>query len=87
MGGTSRTETTYVIYKFKLQKVRLQNLHYNHKDPYAKTLDAIIDEKKSVATKNRIILHTFSTIRHVIDVSYKSNLALISLNFREHFTE
>ena len=52
-----------------------------------KALDAIIDEKKSVATKNRIILHTFSTIRDVIDVSYKSNLALISLNFREHFTE
>ena len=33
-----------------------------------KALDAIIDEKQSVATKNRIILHTFSTIRDVIDV-------------------
>ena len=35
------------------------------------------------------ILHTFSTIRHVIDVSYKltSNLAWISLNFCESFTE
>ena len=52
-----------------------------------KTLDAIIGEKQSVATKNRTILNTFSTIRDVTDVPYKSNLALISLNFREHFTE
>ena len=52
-----------------------------------KTLDAIIGENQSVATKNRTLLHTFSTIRDVIDVPYKSNLALISLNFRELFTE
>ena len=51
-----------------------------------RTLDAIIGENQSVATKNRTILHTFSTIRDVIDVPYKSNLALISSNFREFFT-
>ena len=37
--------------------------------------------------KNRTILHTFSTIRNVIDVPYKPNLALIPLNFDELFTE
>ena len=42
-----------------------------------KTLDTIIGENQSVANKNRTILHKFSTIRAVIDVSYKSNLALI----------
>ena len=52
-----------------------------------KTLDAIIGENKSVTTKNRTKLHTFSSIRDVIDIPYKSNLALISLNFREFFTE
>ena len=57
------------------------------KNHMQKTLDAIIGENQSVATKNRTILHTFSTIRDVIDVPYKSNLALISLNFRERFTE
>ena len=31
--------------------------------------------------------YTFSMIRDVIHVPYKSNLALISLNFRELFTE
>ena len=49
-----------------------------------KTLDAIIGENQSVVTKKRTILHTFSTIRDVIDVPY---LALISLNFREEFTQ
>ena len=57
------------------------------KNHMQKTLDAIIGEKQSVATKNRAILNTFSTIRDVTDVPYKSNLALISLNFRELFTE
>ena len=57
------------------------------KNHMPKTLDAIIGEKQSVATKNRTILNTFSTIRDVTDVPYKSNLALISLNFRELFTE
>ena len=52
-----------------------------------KILDAIIGENQSVATKNRTILRTFCTIRDVIDVTYKSNLALISLNFRDIFTE
>ena len=53
------------------------------------TSRAIIGENQSAAIKNRTILHTFSTIRDVIDVSHKlnSNLARISLNFREHFTE
>ena len=57
------------------------------KNHMQKTLDAIIGENQSVATKNRTILHKFSTIRDVIDVPYKSNLALISLNFRDIFTE
>ena len=52
-----------------------------------KILDAIIGENQSVTTKNRTILHTFSTIRDVIDVPCKSDLALKSLNFRERFTE
>ena len=52
-----------------------------------KILDAIIDQNQLVATRNRTILHTFSTIRDVTDVPYKSNLDLISLNFRELFTE
>ena len=57
------------------------------KNHMQKTLDAIIGENQSVATKNRTILHTFSTIPEVIDVPYKSNLALISLNFRDIFKE
>ena len=52
------------------------------KNHMQKTLDAIIGEKQSVATKNRTILQTFSTIGDVTDVPYKSNLALISSNFR-----
>ena len=52
-----------------------------------KTLDAIIGENQSVATKNRTILHTFSTIRDVIDVPYESNLPLIYLGFCELFIE
>ena len=54
------------------------------KNHMQKTLDAIIGENQSVVTKKRTILHTFSTIRDVIDVPY---LALISLNFREEFTQ
>ena len=57
------------------------------KNHMQKILVAIIGENQSVATKNRAILHTFSMIRDVIDVPYQSNLALISLNFRELFTE
>ena len=52
-----------------------------------KLFDAIIGENQSVATRNMSILHTFSTIRDAIDVPYKSNLALMSLNFRQFFTE
>ena len=59
----------------------------NLKNHIQKTLDAIIGENQSVATKNRTIIHAFSTIRDVIDVSYKANLALTYLNFRERFTE
>ena len=57
------------------------------KNHMQKILDAIIDQNQLVATRNRTVLHTFSTIRDVTDVPYKSNLALISLNFRELFTE
>ena len=32
------------------------------------TLDAIIGENQSAAIKNRTILHTFSSIRDVIDI-------------------
>ena len=54
-----------------------------------KTLDAAIGENRSAVIKSRRILHTFSTIRDVIYVSNKlnSNIALISLNFREPFTK
>ena len=38
------------------------------KNHMQKPLDAIIGENLSVATKSRTILHTFSTIRVVIDV-------------------
>ena len=54
------------------------------KNHMQKTLDAIIDENQSVATKNRTILHTFLTILDAIDVPYP---ALASLNFRERFAE
>ena len=57
------------------------------KDHMQKTLDVIIGENQSVATRNRTILHKFSTIRDVTDVPYKSNHALISFNFRELFTK
>ena len=57
------------------------------KNHMQKMLDAIIGEKQSVTTKNRTILNTFFMIRDVIDVPYKSHLALISLCFRELFTE
>ena len=40
------------------------------------TLDAIVGEDQSAAIKNRTILHTFSTIRDVIDVSHNLNSSL-----------
>ena len=59
------------------------------KNHVQKTLNAIIDENQSAAIKNRTILHTFSSIWDVTDVTYKlkSNLALISFNFCEPFTK
>ena len=52
------------------------------------TLDAIIGENQSAAIESRMILHTFSTTREVIDVSHNlnSSLAWLSLNFRETLT-
>ena len=45
------------------------------KNHMQKTLDASIGENQSVGTKSRTILCKFSTIRDVIDIPYKSNLA------------
>ena len=73
--NSNYTDLSYKIYTTILK---------NHMQ---KTLDAIIGENQPVATKNRTMLHTFSTIRDLIGVPYKSNLALISLTFRECFTE
>ena len=49
----------------------------NTQELYGNNQDAIIGEKQSAAIKNITILHTFFTIRDVIDVSHKlnSNLA------------
>ena len=66
------------------------NINFDHKifttilkNYIQKTFDAIIGENQSNAIKNRTILHTFPTIRDVIDVSCKlnSNFALIYLDF------
>ena len=67
----------YVLY-LNLNYTNLRYEIYTEilKNHMQKSLNANIGEKQSVATKNRTILHTFSTIREVIDVSYKSNLAL-----------
>ena len=64
MGAISRTGTISVIHKFKLHKFRLSNLHYNPQSYMRKTLDAIVGENTSGATKIRTILQ----IRDVIDV-------------------
>ena len=81
------------------QKPSVLHINLNHRDlgykisnrilknHGQKTVDAIIGEKQSVATKNRTTVHTFSTSRDIIDVPYKSNLALTFLNFRDLFTE
>ena len=75
------------------------NLHYENldyqicttilKNHEQNTLDVITDENSSGGIKIRTILHTFSTIREVIGISYKlnSNLAVINLKFRQPFTE
>ena len=93
----SRSLAPWVLHLEQEPYVLYINLNYTNlgykiyttilKNHMQKTLDAIIGENQSVATKNRTILHKFSTIRDVIDVPYKSNLALISLNFRDIFTE
>ena len=54
------------------------------------TLDAIIGENQSAAIKNNNVMHIFHhSAFSIIDVSHKlnSNLAWISLSFRESFTE
>ena len=69
----------YVLYiNLNYTNLRYQIYTTIHKNHMQKILNAIIGENQSVATKNRTILHTFSTIREVIDVPYNSNLALIS---------
>ena len=93
----SKSLTPWVLILERKPYVLYINLNYTNlsyeiytttlKNYMQKTLDAIIGKSQSVATKNKTILHTFSTIRDVIDVSYKPNLALISLNFRDIFTE
>ena len=78
----------YVLY-LNLNYTNLRYEIYTEilKNHMQKSLNATIGENQSVATKNRTILHTFSTIPEVIDVPYKSNLALISLNFCDIFKE
>ena len=50
-------------------------------------LDALISENQSAAIKSKTILHKFSTIRDVTDVSHNlsSSLAWTSFNFCETF--
>ena len=64
------------------------NLDYKNLD-YKIYTKILKNRMQSVVIRNRTILHTFCTIRDVIDVSRKlnSNLTLISLNFRESLTE
>ena len=93
---TSRSLAPWVLLLEQESYVLYINLNYTNlgykiyttilKNHMQKTLDAIIGENQSVATKNRTILHTYSTIRDETYVQYKSNLALISLNFRDIFT-
>ena len=67
----------YVLY-LNLNYTNLRYEIYTEilKNHMQKSLNANIGENQSVATKNRTILHTFSTIREVTDVSYQSKLAL-----------
>ena len=67
----------YVLY-LNLNYTNLRYEIYTEilKNHMQKSLNANIGENQSVATKNRTILHTFSTIREVIDASYQSKLAL-----------
>ena len=52
-------------------------------------IDVMIGKNQSAGVKNWTLLHIFFPIQDVIDVScnLNSNLAWISLNFREPFTE
>ena len=78
----------YVLY-INLNHINLGYKIYTTilKNHMQKSLDSIIGKNQSVGTKNKTIFHTSSAIRHVIDVLYKSTLPLISLNFREFFTD
>ena len=82
MGATFRTGTISVIYKFNYT-----NLGYRIYTTILKN-----HMQKTLVKTNQLLpkiehYYTFSMIRDVIDVPYKSHLALISLNFRELFTE
>ena len=83
MGAISRTGIVYVIYNLDYKNLGYKIYTIILKNNMQKTLDAIIGENQSAVIKNRTMLHTFSTIRDIIDVSYKlkSNLALIYFNF------
>ena len=72
MGATSSTGIISVIYKFRLKNLGYK-IHTILKNHMQTTFDAIIGKNQSAANKNRTILHTFSTILDVIDVSRKLN--------------
>ena len=99
IGISSRTGIISVIYKKGDKKdianyrpISLLNLDYKIyttilKNQMQQTLNNIIGENQTAAIKNRTILHTFSTIRDIIDVSNKldKNLSVISLDFLKAF--
>ena len=75
MSATSRTGTISVTLLYiNLNSANLGYKIYTGilKNHMQKTLDVIIIENESVANKNRITLHTFSTIRDVVDSHVKS---------------
>ena len=99
IGISSRTGIISVIYKKGDKKdianyrpISLLNLDYKIyttilKNQMQQTLNNIIGENQTAAIKNRTILHTFSFIRDIIDVSNKldKNLSVISLDFLKAF--
>ena len=98
-GISSRMAIISVIYKKGDKKdienyrpISLLNLDYEIyttilKHRMQQTLDNIIGENQTAAIKNRTILHTFFTIRDIIDVSNKlsKNLSVMSLDFLKGF--
>ena len=76
MGATSGTGTMSVIYKFILKSLGYKIYTTILKNQMKTTLDAIIGETQSAAIKSRTILHTFSSIRLVTDVSLNLNICL-----------